>query len=165
MEIYKLTSNDWKKFKELRLDALKNDSAAFGSSFEEKVNQSDEEWKNVLQKPASHIFIAEEGGNLCGMAAAYQEEGGKVCHVAYIWGVYVKKEYRGQGISKKIMQALLEELQKNGEIAKANLNVNTAQLPAVELYKSLGFQMVGTLHKEMKIDGEFVDEYAMEKLF
>lgn len=165
MEIYKLTPGDWEKFKEIRLDALKNGSEAFGSSFEEKVGKSDEEWRKTLEKPTNYIYAAAEGENICGMVAAYQEEGEKVSHIAYIWGVYVKKEYRGKGISQQVMQSLLNELKTTGKIEKINLNVSTKQLPAIKLYESLGFQIAGTLHKEMKINGKFIDEYIMEKLF
>ncbi len=71
MKIYKLTPGDWEKFKEIRLDALKNDSEAFGSSFEEKVGKSDEEWRKTLEKPTNYIYAAAEGENICGMVAAY----------------------------------------------------------------------------------------------
>ncbi len=79
--------------------------------------------------------------------------------------MYVKKEYRVKGISQQIMRSILNELKTTGKIEKINLNVSTKQLPAIKLYESLGFQIVGTLHKEMKIDGKFIDEYIMEKLF
>jgi RimJ/RimL family protein N-acetyltransferase len=41
--------------------------------------------------------------------------------------------------------------------------VNAAHPAAVKLYKDLGFEIVGTLHREMKIGGEYYDKYIMEK--
>lgn len=164
MEIYKLTSVDWEKYKNLRLEALLKNPEAFGSSYEEDIKRSDEDWKKKMESTTSHIFVARDGEEYIGMAAAYQEQGKKISHIAYVWGVYVRESYRGQKISKKLMQAVLDEIQKNSEIRKINLNVNTKQIAALKLYESFGFQIAGTLHKELNVNGEYFDEYLMEKL-
>lgn len=164
MEIIKLSPEDWEKYKNIRLEALQKDGLAFGPSYEEEAKKKDEEWKATLEKDDSYLFFAEENGEIVGMAAAYQEEGEKVHHVAYVWGVYVREAFRGKGIGKKIMETLLGELKENN-VVKANLNVNTIQSGAVKIYESLGFRIIGTAHKEMKIDGKFYDEYLMEKIF
>jgi ribosomal protein S18 acetylase RimI-like enzyme len=165
MEILKLNPSDWEKYKDLRLEALQKDSAAFGSSYEESLKKADEEWKKKIENPKSYIFVARDGDNFFGMAAAYQEEGEKVEHIAYVWGMYVRDSYRGKGIGKKLMQAVLDELQANSKIKKANLNVNTKQATAVKMYGSLGFKIAGTLHRELKEGEEYFDEYLMEKMF
>lgn len=165
MEICKLTLSDWEKYKELRLEALEKDSEAFGDSYEESLKRTDDDWKTRLENPKNHIFAARERDNYIGMAAAYQEKGQKMSHIAYVWGVYVRDTYRGKGIGKKLMEVVISELQANKEIEKINLNVNTKQISAVKLYESFGFQIIGTLHKELKINGEYFDEYVMEKIF
>ncbi len=165
MEISRLNQADWEKYKELRLEALQKDSKAFGESYEESAKRTDEEWKKRLENPKTHIFVARDGDDFFGMAAAYQEEKKKTGHIAYIWGVYVRDSHRGKGIGKKLMQAVLQELQADSEIKKANLNVNTEQTAAVKMYESLGFKIAGTLHKELKEGDEYFDEYLMEKMF
>jgi ribosomal protein S18 acetylase RimI-like enzyme len=165
MEILKLNPSDWEKYKDLRLEALQKDGKAFGSSYEESAKKTDEEWKKGLENPKNYVFVARDGDNFFGMAAAYQEEGKKTEHIAYIWGVYVRDSYRGKGIGKKLMQAVLQELQANSKIKKANLNVNTEQIAAAKMYESLGFKIAGTLHKELKEGEEYFDEYLMEKMF
>jgi ribosomal protein S18 acetylase RimI-like enzyme len=163
MEIYKLSSSDWEEYKKLRLEALQSDPESFGDSYEESSRLHDEEWKKELENPKSHMLVAKEGDSIFAMVAAYQEDNVKMQHMAYIWGVYVRKEYRGQGIGKKLMEKALEELVKNKEIEKVDLNVNTSQLSAVRLYEKLGFVVAGTLHRELKVDGKYYDEYVMEK--
>ncbi len=163
MEICKLTANDWVEYKKLRLDALKQDCEAFGDSYGESIELSDDEWKKEFESSKSFILVARENGQAFAMAAAYQEDGEKMKHVAYVWGVYVEKNYRRKGIGQKLMEALLDELAKNKAIEKVDLNVNTAKLSAVRLYEKLGFEIAGTLHKELKVDGKYYDEYFMEK--
>jgi ribosomal protein S18 acetylase RimI-like enzyme len=165
MEIYKLSPTDWEKFKELRLEALKKNSEAFGSSYKESIKKPDEEWKEKLVDPKSHIFAARDGDDLIGIAAAYQEEGEKIKHIAYIWGVYVRDTHRKKGIGRQLMETILSTLKANPEIEKANLNVNTRQAGAVKLYESLGFSITGTSHRELKVDGKYYDEHSMEMIF
>jgi len=164
MEIYKLTPADWEKYKILRLEALFNDPEAFGESHAKASERTDEEWQEKMQDQTDYMFVARDGEDYVGMAAAYQEKGEKMSHIAYVWGVYLREAYRGQGLGKKLMQAVLEEVEKNPAIKKINLNVNTKQIAATKMYESLGFQIAGTLHQELQINGEYFDEYAMEKI-
>jgi ribosomal protein S18 acetylase RimI-like enzyme len=163
MEIYKLNASEWREYKELRLEAFREDIEAFGQSYGEALELLDEEWQDEFENPKSFILVAREDDKILGMTAAYQEEGEKMKHIAYIWGVYVKKENRGKGIGKLLMESLLEEIEKNKEIEKIDLNVNTSQLSAVRLYEKLGFKIVGTLHSELKIGTTYYDEHVMEK--
>ena len=57
----------------------------------------------------------------------------------------------------------MEDLESRPEIVRIDLNVNTQNNNAVSLYKKLGFEIVGTLHKEIFVNGEYFDEYDMEK--
>lgn len=163
MEIYKLTAIDWEIYKKLRLEALRESPQAFGDSFLESAILGDSHWKEEFENQKSFIMVARDGGEPFAMAAAYQEDGEKMKHIAYVWGVYVKKTHRQKGIGQKLMEALLDEISAIGEIEKVDLNVNTSQLGAVHLYEKLGFKIAGTLHKELKIDGKYYDEHVMEK--
>ena len=119
MEIYKLTPDEWGTYKQLRLEALREDPQASGDALVEMALAGDGRWQEEFENPKSFILVAREGAKPLAMAVAYQEDGEKMAHVAYVWGVYVKKNQRGQGIGQKIMEALLEELGKNKEIEKS----------------------------------------------
>lgn len=163
MEIYTLVPRDWEKYKELRLECLLNEPEAFGSSYEKSSQKNDADWKAEFEDPGSFIMVVSDAGQIVAMVGAYQEAKVKMKHMAYIWGVYVRKSYRGRGIGKKLMETALDFLAKNKEIEKVDLNVNTEQLSAVRLYEKLGFTIAGTLHKELKVAGKYYDEYMMEK--
>lgn len=158
-----MSAGDWKIYKELRLEALAQNPEAFGDSCEEAFRLSDEEWKKELENPKSYLLVAKDGDAEFAMVAAYQEDNVKMQHMAYVWGVYVRKTHRRQGFGQKLMEALIAELVKNKEIEKIDLNVNASQISAVSLYQKLGFEIAGTLHKELKVDGKYYDEYLMEK--
>jgi len=139
--ITKLPVSEWQSYKALRLRALKEETKAFVSRYEDQVKHTDEQWQNRLAT-GKHMLFAKLGGQLVGMMVGYVPDPDKDKTVADIVSVYVVPEARGKGISKKLLETLLKELKEDG-VTKANLTVNKDQLPAVHLYQSFGFFITG----------------------
>jgi len=76
--------------------------------------------------------------------------------------MYVQPAYRGQGISKLLMSAILHTLSQYPQFERARLTVNPQQTAALKLYESFGFVTVGTERARMG-DGNEYDERIMEK--
>ena len=157
----KLPEEEWKKYKEIRLEALKNDSIAFGSSYEEEINRPESHWRN---RTVGAVF-AFSGEKIIGLMSYKDEDRPKTKHKSGIYSVYVKPDYRGKGVGKKLLEETLRLIKLNEEIIKVNLTVNPSQISAVKLYESFGFKAVGTLHKELLVNGTYYDEVLMELLF
>ncbi len=160
IEVKKLHSRRWKEYRDLRLEALKSDPIAFSSSFEEEKIFSDEEWKRRI----NNVLFAISNDKPVGMIGYIINNKNKTKHIANIFGVYVKKEYRRQGIGKKLFDIALKFIQKNVNVFKINLGVNSELKAAIELYKKHGFKIVGRLKKELLVDGKFYDELMMERI-
>ena len=88
----------------------------------------------------------------------------KTKHIANIFGFYVKMKYRGQEVGTKLMESALEIIQKNMKVSKIKLTVNPEQKVAVKLYEKYGFELVGRLKNELKVDDKLYDELIMERL-
>jgi len=163
-----LLPEEWQKYKEIRLEALKNDPTAFSATYEEKILNPDQKWidglKDAEKRECDILLFAKDGEKVIGMIGAYWNNQPTTGHTANIWGVYVNRNYRGQGIGKKLMDVIVDEIKKHPQIIKISLGVNTKNEPALELYKSCDFKIVGTLQKELKFGDNFVDEYLMELL-
>lgn len=82
---------------------------------------------------------------------------------AVLQNVYVPGKYRGQGIAKKLMTAMLAKLEGIEGLEMVGLGVYVTQEAAIELYKSFGFQIVKKETHIMHGDKEFPDQYLMEK--
>jgi ribosomal protein S18 acetylase RimI-like enzyme len=155
---------DWFSYRDFRLEALQTEPQAFGSSYNDQVNRKNEEWqhnlKRYIQGNGNWMFFATQGLNLIGMMGAFQTDADRKNNTAQIIAVYVKREFRGKGVGKKLMKALLEELAK-AKIKKVKLSVNVEQVAAVKLYENFGFKVVS---KEDQIlgDGQKHTEYNME---
>jgi ribosomal protein S18 acetylase RimI-like enzyme len=160
IEIRRLPADRWRDYRNLRLEALESDSAAFGSSGREEEALTDDEWKRRIR----NVLFAVTDGIPIGMIVYIFNVRAKTKHVADIYGVYVSAKHRGEGIGEVLLQHALSEIRKNRHVIKVRLSVNSTLLPAVWLYKKAGFVVVGRARKDLKIGRKFYDLLYMEKM-
>jgi len=99
-----------------------------------------------------------DGDKLVASAGAFY---GEEKDVWVIVGVYTKPEYRKRGLSKKLIEQVIEMLKRG--IKRVILYVNSKQEPAIALYTKLGFKQFDIM-KDFKMgDGNLHDELMMEK--
>ena len=161
MEIVRLGPNDWEAMKALRVRSVEEQPYAFLQTKDEALKMDEVEWRKRLSE--GYFLSARSDGEILGVVAAKRDKTLKTRHVAYIFGVYVIPEARGKGMARKLMEALMEELEKDPHVIKFELNVALPQKDALKLYENLGFERVALLKKELFVNGEYIDEYAMEK--
>ncbi|MCL4342115.1 MAG: GNAT family N-acetyltransferase [Candidatus Thermoplasmatota archaeon] len=158
--VSRLNPESYNDFKTLRLESLRVDSQAFGSSYEEEINFVEEIWKSRIV----NMLFAIYKNKLAGMIGFLPRTRIKTGHVADIFSFYVCKEYRGLGIGWKLLNEALLEIRNNQKIIKISLSVNSEMEAAIHLYKKCGFNISGRLERELKLNGNFYDEFTMEKL-
>jgi GNAT superfamily N-acetyltransferase len=101
---------------------------------------------NTLEKIRDAVVAYEDAEPVaCGGFRQYEDG------VAEIKRVFVKKEYRGRGISKRLMEMLERRALERGYKALI-LETNGLLVPAVRLYEGLGYAVIENYgpYKEMK---------------
>ncbi len=161
VRISKLPSSRWKDYRSIRLRALRSDSRAFGSSYEEEKELEPKDWKRRI---SNAYFALSDDDKPVGTIVVFIENRPKTRHIANIFGVYVDKEYRGCGIGRMLLDRALHEVTRKKGIAKVKLQVNTKQVAAVRLYEKFGFKPIGVMKKELRVNSKYYDELCMEKL-
>jgi RimJ/RimL family protein N-acetyltransferase len=157
--ISRLNADRWQDYRELRLEALKNEPVAFSSSYEEEQPIAETVWRTRIE----NALFAIENNKLVGMAGFIRYNHLKTNHVSEIFGVYVRPEYRNRGIGKQLITAIIEEIKNTKGISKIRIGVNPTQKAAEHIYKKFGFKKVGLLKNDMRVNGKFYDELWMEK--
>jgi ribosomal protein S18 acetylase RimI-like enzyme len=159
IKIEKLNEDRWQDFRDLRLEALKTEPIAFSSSYEEEQLLPESVWRESIKD----VLFAVSDNKPVGMVGNFRNNRIKTNHVCEIYGMYVRREYQGQGIGNKLMAAVLEEIQKLKGVTKIKIGVNPTQKAADHLYQKYGFKAAGHFKKEMCVNGIFYDEIYLEK--
>ena len=156
---------EWETFRAIRLKALQADPTAFGVSYEQQANQSEEEWRSKLSDPHRRMYAAKINEQMAAIAGVHFMTAKHVEHVATLVAVFTDPEFRNQGIATSLMEKILEDLRNDPKIVKVRLSVSETQSAAKKLYEKMGFVQVGLAKKEMKIDGTYYDHAQMELIF
>lgn len=80
-----------------------------------------------------------------------------------LFSVFIKKNFRGMGIGKILVNGMLEWAKDNPVNKKISLYVFSTNKNAIALYKKLGFKQEGLFKNDMIIDGKYVHSVAMYK--
>ncbi|MBR5021913.1 MAG: ribosomal protein S18-alanine N-acetyltransferase [Oscillospiraceae bacterium] len=90
-----------------------------------------------VANPLSYWLVAEVDGVVAGYVGSQT-----VLDASDMMNLAVSPDYRRQGIGQALVEALVEYLRENKVIALL-LEVRVSNAPAIALYKSLGFELVG----------------------
>ncbi|MEN1985500.1 GNAT family N-acetyltransferase [Paenibacillus hubeiensis] len=147
----------------LRLEALKNHPESFGASYEMSVPIPLEEVRERIHTdPDDYILGAyTEEGQLAGMMGFKREQGLKLKHKAFIWGVYVSPPFRGQGIASGLLKEVLERGRRLDGLQQINLSVVDSNESAKRLYEQHGFEVYGIEKNALVVQGHGYDEAHM----
>jgi ribosomal protein S18 acetylase RimI-like enzyme len=138
-----LGPEDWRTLRAIRLDAYRSEPAAFSTTHAEALARPEADWRERLAAERSIHLAAVAGGHVVGMVGGHLAPGEDDQTVAVVFGMYVRDAYRGKGIGRLLLGALLARLGGQPRIETVRLWVRPAQRPAMRLYESFGFRVVG----------------------
>ena len=162
MEFRKLVESDWEQYSALRLFSLVHSPKSFENGVDDESTLSNEQWINRVT-PSKNAFMvgAFDGANLIGVAGFSQAHKEKTKHKSYLWGVFVKEEYRGKHVATHILNKLVNFASENLEISQIQLTVGSENIAAISLYRKIGFNAYGTEIDAIRVNGKSYDEALM----
>ncbi|MDM5451999.1 GNAT family N-acetyltransferase [Peribacillus simplex] len=130
-----------------------------------KTPEQQRDWiRRLLENERETIIVAEINGEVIGWIGFQSENRRRMSHKGS-FGIMIREKFRGMGIGKKLVKALLEWAEANPFIEKVSLGVFSTNHRAISLYKSMGFVEEGRKIKEFKMnESEYVDDIIMYKL-
>ena len=153
--------DDLEEITEIYNQAILKTVATFDT--EEKTMDKQKTWFKEHGKK-NPIIVAEEDGNILGWAALSKYS----TRIAYSdtaeISVYVKEEYRGQEIGKKLIRRIIQEGKKAG-LHVVIARITEGNEKSVNLHKMVGFKHVGIMKEVGMKFGKRLDVYLMQKIY
>jgi len=102
--------------------------------------------EGLEKHPKSVVILAETDSVFTGLLVSFENFSTfTVRPMINIHDVIVRKEYRGQGIGRKLMDTLTEEASKR-QCSRITLEVRNDNDTAQKLYRSLGYEEAEPVH-------------------
>ena len=159
IQVRRLTLAEAPAFRALRLDALRDHPADFGSTHATEAMLPLAHF--VGQLADNHVLGVFLDGVLTGVAAIGFRAKAKEAHRADLWGVYVAPGGQGRGAAQARVDAALAVGFARAEQIELSVRVGNAR--ALALYRSRGFVATGTELRSYRVDGRDYDNTLMVK--
>jgi GNAT superfamily N-acetyltransferase len=131
------TGDDWKTWRDLRLQALRDTPTAFGSTYEREVAFTEADWRDRTFGGDGVSVLAFLDGVAVGMGGGYRDLPGWL-HVVAMW---TAPEWRGHGAGSAVLEHL--KAWSAGRGLRVHLDVETTNQGARRLYERAGFVVTG----------------------
>jgi ribosomal protein S18 acetylase RimI-like enzyme len=158
-QIRRLEIVDSALYRDIRLEALKQNPEAFGSTFEMESEKPPSWFETAVSR--TDIFGAFLEGTLAGMAGFVTQESSKRAHKGVLWGMYVHPAARNSGLGRRLVESVLIHARERVEAIQ--LTVVSENEAARRLYRTLGFIEYGLEKRALKQNGRYYDEVLMVK--
>jgi L-amino acid N-acyltransferase YncA len=115
-------------------------------------------------EPALPFLVAEDAdGRVVGFARVSPYSDRCVYDGVGEHGVYVGRQARGQGVGRRLLEALAAESERHG-LYKLTSRVFTTNEASRAAHRAAGFEEVGVQRRHGRLDGEWKDCVVVERL-
>lgn len=152
--------DDMQIFRQIRLEALRSEPANFASSAEDWEALPDAEWTRRLTVNA--VFVDFHEGEPIAMMGLMPQAASKMAHRGTVIMVYVRKDRRGGGHAKAILDVLVAHARQAG-IRQLELAVSAENPAAIRFYQREGFTQAGRIPGGTIHEGREIDEILMTR--
>jgi len=146
MRVSILTPADVVAYRALMLEAYEQSPDAFTTTAAERESEPESWWIKRIGSAGglATSFGAWQGSNLVGAVALEYSAKPKTRHSASVLGMYVRSQERGKGVGLALLNAALAAATDRPEILRLTLTLTEGNVPALRLYRSVGFVEWGT---------------------
>jgi len=160
VEIKPMLAEQWQLHKAVRCAALAEAPYAYSSTLESVLKRSDEDWRNITQRYASHpnsvTYFAFENENPSGMSACVIN-GNEV----EMFAVWVDPAYRRNGVGHALIDFGRTWSQSKGA-ARLRVGIFDDNSDALAFYRSVGFTDSGRTDPILSTVSRAVFLYTMD---
>ncbi|WP_158073504.1 GNAT family N-acetyltransferase [Actinophytocola xanthii] len=139
IQVRRLTPDEWRLWREIRLAALADAPYAYGSTLEHEQAFDESVWRERLSAAGSMTAVALDGTEPAGAMAVFTPAGAAVPMLVAAW---VHPAHRGRGVGDALVSDVLAWVRETGR-DRIELRVADGNEPARRLFTRHGFVPTG----------------------
>ncbi|UCF12035.1 MAG: N-acetyltransferase [Thermoplasmatales archaeon] len=161
VKIRQATLEDLETITEIYNEAILKTVATFDTQL--KTLEEQKAWF-MDHGPKNPIFIAEKDGIIVGWAALSEWSDRCAYSDTAELSLYVLEENQGQGIGRKLLEAIIHEGEKAG-LHTVIARITEGNEASFHLHESVGFSHIGIMKEVGLKFGKRLDVYLMQKIY
>jgi phosphinothricin acetyltransferase len=150
-----MKESDWEQVRSIYLEGIATGDATF-----ETDAPAWEKW-NAGHLPSCRL-VARSGDTVRGWAALSPVSSRCVYGGVAEVSIYIGRDYRGMGLGRALLMALITESEKNG-LWTLQAGIFPENRASIDLHESCGFREVGRRERIGKMDGRWRDTVLLER--
>jgi L-amino acid N-acyltransferase YncA len=150
-----MKESDWEQVRSIYLEGIATGDATF-----ETDAPTWEKW-NAAHLPSCRL-VARSGDTVRGWAALSSVSSRCVYGGVAEVSIYIGQRYRGIGLGRALLMALITESEKNG-LWTLQAGIFPENQASIDLHKRCGFREVGRRERIGKMDGRWRDTVLLER--
>lgn len=158
ISVQEISTDDWQRFRDLRLKSISVNPEAFGGDFEATKQMTDSDWQAKLSE--FNVLVATINDSDVAVMTVENLTGdfGTTC---WIGGCWVDPAHRGTGVLRAMFNYLdLNATTRNWQ--KQGLGVWEDNYSAISAYEALGFTQIGDPKPSTSKPGKFYQRMIRE---
>ena len=164
IRITRLAPREAVDYRALMLEAYATHPEAFTSSVAERAQLPLGWWAarmSTVPDADEAVFGAYVDDTLAGVAGVSFETREKTAHKATLFGMYVPAPYRGLGLGRRLIGAILDHARSHPATEIVQLTVSAGNAAAERLYAACGFEPFGTEPFAVRVLDDYVTKVHM----
>lgn len=145
-QVRRIRADDWRELRDLRLRALRDSPTAFGSTYAQESQRTEDHWRAWARRSADGVeqvlFVVAADGALRGMVRGVPDAGEAA--LVHLYGMYIDPETRGHGRGRALVEAICTWARERGS-RRVVLDVTVTNARAIRLYETCGFIRTGSV--------------------
>jgi ribosomal protein S18 acetylase RimI-like enzyme len=165
IKILILTSEHVTSFDRLMKIAMQEYPASFETDFSQIENKPIqtvvEHFGGIENEAGFRLGAFDDSGELVGTVRIQQRLSPKQSHCADVTAMFVRTENQNQGIAQLLLDTAISKARKLKNLEQLELSVSSDAQAALQTYKKVGFEITGTLPRQIKIGNVYHDYLTM----
>jgi len=158
IELQRLTPEDWRVIRDVRLRSLADAPQAFTSSVERESQFDEETWRD--RTTTCQWFVANDHGEIVGVAGGLDGWSGEPSKLELV-GMWVAPSHRGQGIARRLLHCVALWARSEGATT-LSLGVREGNEAAHLAYDSMGLRSTGQTMPVWNVPTESIEIMEMD---
>ncbi|MBT3584726.1 MAG: GNAT family N-acetyltransferase [Halobacteriovoraceae bacterium] len=140
-KIRQFVKEDWRDFRDIRLEALKLHPEFFCPSRDE-TQFKEADWKERLGNTNGASFGLYLGESIVGLTGIIRADNNQKSTTAHLVASYIRSEYRRQGLTKLFYQARISWAQEQKDIVAIVVEHREDNFPSKAAHQNFSFKFV-----------------------